>query len=127
MNTQDEQAKSYVINGVDFRRRLRWLIVFAWGVPAIFVVTYIAAGRMFTMEQMATILMKPIVAVYFAVWLAISIGFLLRPMRVMEAWLDTQSPLTRDDAVEAVAAALRRFPFLFWILYVFAHMSNIYN
>jgi signal transduction histidine kinase len=108
------EVASRAMRGREFLRRFRWLVFHTWNIPPIFGLGFILLVGVLTPQQVLGILVTPLEPAYILGWLAFSLWYLPRRVEPIAAWLDGEPGA---DA-EAAWRAVRRFPFVFWGLFL---------
>ena len=100
--------------GRDLLRRLRWLIVFTWIVPAVFGPGFVLMIGVLQPSQIIGILTTPLQPAYDLSWIAFAVWFLPRQVSPLSDWLDNKPGCSAEAAQQAV----RRFPWYFWTAFL---------
>ncbi len=98
----------------DFQRRYRRLILLAWLLPAVVGFSFIAFIRVFTPEQLGTIVLSPFNLVFVGGWVSLALWYFDQLIRPVRDYLLEGGAL----AAERAERVLRRFPRHFWGLFL---------
>ena len=103
-----------MLKGAILKRRLRWLIFYAWNIPPIFGLGLIVWIGILQPSQILGILITPIEPAYILSWFLFSLWYLPLKMRPLADWLDQQSGSSPEKAQQAA----RWFPLIFWATFL---------
>ena len=113
--TSQDTAAAQSLSGKDFQRKLRWLIFHAWNFPPIVGLSVIMLIGVLSPSRIFGILVTPLEPAYIIGWMILAIWLFPRLMRPVSDWLDN----VPGSSHEAALAAIRRFPLLFWSIFIF--------
>ena len=102
------------LGGVEFRRRLRWLVFYTWAIPPVFGLSFILLVGVLTPQQMLGILLTPLEPLYILCWLAFAIWYFPRSLQPLVDWLQ-RAPGSGPDAAQR---AMQQFPLRFWAIFL---------
>lgn len=102
------------LTGKEFQRKLRWLVFHAWNLPPIVGLGVIMLIGVLSPSRIFGILVTPLEPAYIVGWMIFAIWYFPRKMRAVSDWLDN----VPGSSHEAAIAAVRRFPLLFWSIFV---------
>ena len=113
--TSQDTAAAQSLSGKDFQRKLRWLVFHAWNLPPIVGLSVIMLIGVLSPSHIFGILITPLEPAYIIGWMILAVWLFPRLMRPVSDWLDN----VPDSSHEAALAAVRRFPLLFWSIFIF--------
>ena len=109
-----DSGVEHSLTGKEFQRKMRWLIFHAWNFPPIVGLSVIILIGVLSPAQLFGILTTPLEPAYIVSWLVFAVWFLPAQMRPLSDWLDGAP----GSSQEAALAAVRRFPLLFWSVFL---------
>jgi len=110
----NETGVAQLLTGKEFQRKLRWLVFHAWNFPPIVGLCVIMLIGVLSPSRIFGILTTPLEPAYIIGWLIFAVWFFPRRMRAVSDWLDD----VPGSSHEAAVAAVRRFPLLFWSIFL---------
>ena len=113
MSSTDTNSKP-ALSVKTFRRQLRNLILMTWNIPPVFGLSFLLFINMFTLEQMAGILSKPLLPAYIIFSSVFSIWYYYRITRPIVEYLESPD----EKLAEQAAASIRSFPLHYWGLFL---------
>ena len=96
-----------------FRSRYTILILLAWTIPAIFGLSFLLYIKMFSIEQMRTIMTTPLEPLFVVAWILISLLYFRRYSIPIQEFVSGNNA-RQDTAIQRMA----RFPLHFWSLFL---------
>ena len=102
------------LNGSEFRKQLRRLILATWNIPPIFGLTFILFIQVLSLEQMVGILTTPLEPSFIIIWIIFSVWYFNRFTRPVVLYLDNPD----EKLLPAAASCIRTFPLHYWGLFL---------
>jgi diguanylate cyclase (GGDEF)-like protein/PAS domain S-box-containing protein len=97
-----------------FYRRFRTYILLAWNIPPIFGLSVLVFIRMFTPDQIFTILVTPLEPAFILGSMLFAFWYFRRFVAPIRAYLNSPTPV----GAHAALARMRRFPLDFWTVFL---------
>jgi len=97
-----------------FQRKFSQLILLTWLIPPVFGLSFLLFIRMFTLEQMGTILVTPIEPIFAISTLLFAFWILNRRVAPVVQFLDEGGEKSSD----AAQSSMRRFPLYYWGIFI---------
>jgi diguanylate cyclase (GGDEF)-like protein/PAS domain S-box-containing protein len=111
-------------SAASFLKRFRALIIWAWIIPPVFGLSFLLFINMFSLQQMAEVLVSPLEPGFIIISLLLAIAYFNYFARPIVAYLD--NPV--EPQSEAALACVRAFPLHFWtgfLLYLLVAPSTV--